>query len=94
MSDCEPEPRTGVSAVPVVTDVPVSPSSLVTECYEDVSWDSDREVVEPQSVESGSQGVGASDGPTRRRSQSDVHFDASEQDGQQHIRTLQYKWEK
>ena len=49
MSDCEPEPRTGVSAVPVVTGVLVSPSSDVTKCYEDASLDSDREFVEPQS---------------------------------------------
>ena len=39
---------TVVSAVPVVTDVLVSPSSVVTECYEDVSLDSDWDFVEPQ----------------------------------------------
>ena len=48
LSDCEPETRTNVSAVPVVTDVVVSLSSVVTECYEDVSLDSDWEFVQPQ----------------------------------------------
>ena len=48
-SDCEPETGTDASAVPVVTDVPVSPSSVVTECFEDVSLDPDWEFVEPQS---------------------------------------------
>ena len=49
LSDCEPGTWTDVSAVLVVTDVSVSPSSVVTECYEDVSLDSDWEFVEPQS---------------------------------------------
>ena len=40
---CEPETRTDVFSVPVVTDVPVSPSSVMTEFYEDVSLDSDWE---------------------------------------------------
>ena len=35
--------------MPDVTMVPVSPSSVVTELFEDVSLDSDWEVVEPQS---------------------------------------------
>ena len=39
VSDGEPETWTDVSALPVVTDVLVSPSSVVTECYEDVSLD-------------------------------------------------------
>ena len=34
------------------TDVLVSPSSVVTDCYEDVSLDSDWEFVEPQSFSS------------------------------------------
>ena len=34
LSDGEPETRTDVSAVLVVTDVFVSPSSVVTECCE------------------------------------------------------------
>ena len=33
--------RTDVLAVPVVTDVPVSPASVVTECWDGVSFDSD-----------------------------------------------------
>ena len=48
-SVCEPETRTDVSAVLVVTDVLVSFFSAVTECYEDVSLGSDWEFVEPQS---------------------------------------------
>ena len=47
--DCEPETRTDVSVVLVVIDVLVSPSSVVTECYEDVTLDSDWECVELQS---------------------------------------------
>ena len=39
--DCEPETRTDVSAVLVVTDVLVSPSSVVTECWDGVCLDSD-----------------------------------------------------
>ena len=49
LSDCDPQTRTNVSAVPDVAVVLVSPSSLVTECLGDVSLDSDREFVEPQS---------------------------------------------
>ena len=49
-SDCEPETRTDVSAVLVVTEVPVSPSSVVTAFWDGVSLDSDREFVELQSV--------------------------------------------
>ena len=49
LSDGEPETGTVVSALPVVTDVLVSSSSVVTECYEEVSVDSDWEFVEPQS---------------------------------------------
>ena len=52
LSDCEPETGTVVSALPLVTDVLVSPSSVVTECYEGVSVDSDWEFVEPQSFSS------------------------------------------
>ena len=48
-SDCDPQTWTGVPAVPVVTDVPVSPSSAVTEICEGFSPHSDREFVEPQS---------------------------------------------
>ena len=48
LPDCEPETRTEVSAVPDVTAVPVSPSSVVTVFFEDVSLDSDWEFVEPQ----------------------------------------------
>ena len=33
----------------VVSDVPVSPSSVVTECFDDVSLSPDWEYVEPQS---------------------------------------------
>ena len=40
LSDCEPETWTDVTAVLVVTDVLVSPSSVVTECCEGVSLDS------------------------------------------------------
>ena len=43
------ETRTDVSAVPHVTVFPVSPSSVVTECFEDVCLDSDWEFVEPHS---------------------------------------------
>ena len=46
----EPETRADALAVLDVTVVPVSPSSVVTECFfEDVSLDSDWEFVEPQS---------------------------------------------
>ena len=37
LSDCDPETWTGAHAVPHVTMVPVSPSSVVTEHFEDVS---------------------------------------------------------
>ena len=40
LCDCEPETRTDVSAVPVLTDVVVSPSSVVTESWDGVSLDS------------------------------------------------------
>ena len=43
LSDSEFKTRTVVSAVPV------SPSSVVTECYEDVPLDSNWEFVEPRS---------------------------------------------
>ena len=46
VSDCEPEARSDVSAVLVVSDVLVSPSSVVTECFDDVSLDLDREFLE------------------------------------------------
>ena len=46
---CEPETRTDVSVVPVVTGVLVSLSLVVTECCDGVSVYSDCEVVEPQS---------------------------------------------
>ena len=39
----------GVSEAAVVIHVPVSPSSVVTECCEDVSLNTDWEFVEPQS---------------------------------------------
>ena len=48
VSDWEPETGTVVSALPFAIDVHVSPSSVVTECYEDVSVDSDGEFVELQ----------------------------------------------
>ena len=41
LSDCELQTRTDVSAVPDVIVVTVSLSSVVTECSEDVSLDSD-----------------------------------------------------
>ena len=47
--DCEFETRTDVFAVPVVSDVLVSPSSVVTECWDGVSLGSAWEFVEPQS---------------------------------------------
>ena len=50
LSDCELKTGTDVSAVLVVIDVLVSPSSVVTECCEDVSLVSDWEFVEPQAV--------------------------------------------
>ena len=37
--------------MPVVTDVLVSPSSVMTEFCDDVSLESDRECVEPQEAE-------------------------------------------
>ena len=46
LSDCDSVSWTGV---PVVTDVPVSPSSEVAEMCADVSSDSEWEFVEPQS---------------------------------------------
>ena len=49
LPDCELETRTVVSAMLVVTDVLVSPSSVATECCEDVSLGCDWEIVEPQS---------------------------------------------
>ena len=49
LSHGEPGTRTDVCAVPDVTVVPVSPSSVVTERFGDVSLDSDWEFVEPQS---------------------------------------------
>ena len=49
VSDCESESRAVVSAVPVVSDVLASPSSVVTECFDDVSLDPDWEFVESQS---------------------------------------------
>ena len=39
-----------MSAVPDVTVVPVSPSSVVTEHFGGASWDLDWESVEPQSL--------------------------------------------
>ena len=45
LSDCEPEARVNVSVVPDVTDVPVSPSSVVTEFCDVSSWCSDWEFV-------------------------------------------------
>ena len=49
LSDCEPETRAGVSMVLDVTDVLVSPSSVVTEFCDGFSSCSDWEFVEPQS---------------------------------------------
>ena len=49
LSDCEPETRAGVSVVLDVTDVLVSPSSVVTEFCDGFSSCSDWEFVEPQS---------------------------------------------
>ena len=48
LSDCELETRTDASAAPAVTGVPVSPPSLVTECWEGISLDSGWELVQPQ----------------------------------------------
>ena len=48
-SDCEPDSRARVRMVPDVTDVPVSPSSVVTELCDVSSCCSDWESVEPQS---------------------------------------------
>ena len=50
LSDCEPETRTDESAVPDVTVVLVSPSSVVTVRFEDVSLDSKWEFAERQSL--------------------------------------------
>ena len=49
LSDCDPESWAGVCAVPDVTVVLVSLSSVVTECFGGASWDLDWESVEPQS---------------------------------------------
>ena len=49
MSDFEPDTRARVRVVPDVTDVPVSPSSVVTEFCDGFSFCSDWEFVEPQS---------------------------------------------
>ena len=49
LSDCEPETRVGVSVVPDVTDVNVSPSSEVTAFRDGFSFCSAWESVEPQS---------------------------------------------
>ena len=49
LSNCEPENRMDVFVVHDVTDVLVSPSSVVTEFCDDVSLDPDWEYVEPQS---------------------------------------------
>ena len=48
LSDCEPDSCAHVRVVPVVTDVPVSPSSVVTEFCVDLSLGSDWEDVVPQ----------------------------------------------
>ena len=48
LSDCEPETRLNVTVVLDVTDVPVSPSSVVTEFCDGFSFCSDWELVEPQ----------------------------------------------
>ena len=50
LSDCESESRAVVSAVLVVSDVLVSLSSVVTECFDDVVLDLEWQFVEPQSV--------------------------------------------
>ena len=47
LTDCEPDIRVDVSVVLDVTDVPVSPSSVVTEFCEVSSCCSDWEDVEP-----------------------------------------------
>ena len=49
LSDCEPETRLNVTVVLDVTDVPVSPSSVVTEFCDGFPFCSDWEFVEPQS---------------------------------------------
>ena len=49
LSDCKSESRAVVSAVLVVSDALVSPSSLMTECFDEVSLDLDWEFVESQS---------------------------------------------
>ena len=49
LSDCDPGTRTDVCAVPDVTVVLGSPSSVVTGCFGDVSWHLDWECVQPQS---------------------------------------------
>ena len=48
-SGCEPDARARVRMVPDVTDVPVSPSSVVTELCDVSSCCSDWEFVEPKS---------------------------------------------
>ena len=47
--DCEPEFRVEVSVVPDVTDLLVSPASVVTEVCDSLSFCSDWDLVEPQS---------------------------------------------
>ena len=49
LSECEPEARLDMSVVLDVPDVPVSPSSVVTEFCDVFSFCSDWEFVEPQS---------------------------------------------
>ena len=49
LSDCEPEIWVDVCAVPDVSVVPVSPSSVFTGCFGDVSLELDWGFVEPQS---------------------------------------------
>ena len=63
---CEPETRTDVSAVLVVTGVFVSPSSVVAECCDGVSLHSGREVVEPQSFFFLQKALGCVGGKSRR----------------------------
>ena len=49
LSDCEPDSCARVRVVPVVTDVPVSPCSVVTDFCDGLSLGSVREDVVPQS---------------------------------------------
>ena len=51
-SDSEPDSRARVCMVPDVTDVPVSPSSVVSELCDVSSCCSDGKFVEPQSLSS------------------------------------------